>query len=45
MTQKNYNDMSAVGALKAAQYLAVSPFIFQAVVAMKRKASWPTSEK
>lgn len=37
MTQKNYNDMSAVGALKAAQYLAVSPFIFQAVVAMKKK--------
>ena len=36
MTQKNYNDMSAVKALQKAQYLAVSPFIFQAVVSMKR---------
>lgn len=37
MTQKNYNDISAVDALKTAQYLAVSPFIFQAVAAMKKK--------
>lgn len=36
MTLKNYNEQSASEALKYAQLLAVSPFVFQAIVAMKQ---------
>lgn len=36
MTHKNYNDMSAMAAMRTAQFIAVGPFIFQAVAAMKK---------
>ncbi|MGN1392477.1 MAG: methyltransferase [Succinivibrionaceae bacterium] len=36
MTIKNYNDISAVDALKKAQEYAVAPFIFQTIISMKR---------
>lgn len=36
MTMKNYNDIKASEALRMAQFIATAPFIFQAVVAMKK---------
>lgn len=36
MTLKNYDDISAIEALKKANEYAVAPFIFQAIVAMKK---------
>lgn len=36
MTHKNFNDLSAMEAIKAANSIAVGPFVFQAVAAMQK---------